>query len=136
MLLRAVVGACAGAVAGTGFALTLDGLRRYCHFWLSRALCVEPSPLLLPLIIVFWMLVAGVLIYAGFRMSRVARGWWVTGFGSALWVVLAVAAVWFQPLYLDLRQGGAHLFLMAAAVITAGAAYPVAALAVGRARPC
>jgi hypothetical protein len=122
MLLRTVVGACAGALAGTGFALTVDWHRQYCYLSVGRTGCGDSGVLLLPLLFVFWLLVAGGLIYAGI--------------GSGLWVVLLVAVVWFKTFFLDLPQEDGHLFLMQAAVITAGVAYLIAAVTVGRARPC
>ena len=133
---RSVVGACAGALAGTGLALTLDGFRQYCYLKPGRTGCGVSGPMLLPPIIAFWMLAAGVLIYAGFRMRRMDRGWWATGIGSGLWLVLIVGVVWYKAVYLDMWQEDGHVFLRTAAVITACAAYLTAALFVGRARTC
>ncbi|NKE56442.1 hypothetical protein FXN61_06190 [Lentzea sp. PSKA42] len=134
MLLRSVVGACAGALVGIGFAFTIDGLRQYCYLRPGRTGCGDSSPLLLPPIFVFWMLVAGVLIYTGFRLARMTRGWWATGVGSGLWVVLIVAVVWFKALFLDMYQEDGHLFLLNAAVITSCVAYAIATSCTGRRR--
>jgi hypothetical protein len=134
MLMRTVVGACAGAFAGIGLTLTFDGLGRYCYLAVGRTGCGDSGVLLLPLIFAFWTLVAGVLIWAGFRLGRVARGWWTTGMGSGLWAVLVVAVGWFKALYLDMPQEDGNSFLMTATAVTACVAYAIAALSVGRAR--
>ncbi|MFI6101760.1 hypothetical protein ACIA8G_39950 [Lentzea sp. NPDC051213] len=134
MLSRTVVGACAGALVGAGFALTLDGLRQYCYLRPGRTGCGDSSLLLLPPIFALWMLVAGALIYAGFRAARVDRGWSATGIGSGLWVVLIVAVVWFKTLFLDMYQEDGHRFLMTASVIVPCIAYAIAALCTGRSR--
>ena len=134
MLLRSVVGACAGAVAGVGLALTFDGLRRSCYVSTSRLGCGRSGPLLFAPILVFWMLLAGALIYAGFRMGRMARGWLVTGIGSGLWAVLIVAVIWFKALFLDMVQDDGHLFAMQAVVVASCVAYLAAALFAGRAQ--
>jgi hypothetical protein len=136
MLLRSVVGACAGALAGVGFALTLDGFRQYCYLRPGRTGCGDSGPMLYPPIFAFWMLVAGVLIYLGFRVARAERGWWATGLGSGLWVVLIVGVVWFKALFLDMPQEDGHLFLRQAVVIVSGVAYLAGALFAGRARTC
>jgi hypothetical protein len=142
MLSRTVVGAGAGALAGIGLALTLDGLRRSCHVSTSRVGCGRSGPLLFAPILVFWMLVAGALIYAGFRMGRVARGWRVTGIGSGLWAVLIVTMIWFRTAYLDapladghsLPKEYGHNFMLVAVVVSACAAYLAAASFAGRER--
>jgi hypothetical protein len=136
MVLRTGAGACAGALAGLGFALTADWHRQYCYLKPGRTGCGDSSPLLLPPIFGFWMLVAGVVIYLGFRLARAERGWWATGLGSGLWFVLIVGVVWFKTLFLDMVQEDGHLFLMQAAVIVSCVAYAAAALFVGRARTC
>jgi hypothetical protein len=134
MVLRGVVGACAGVVAGVGFAATLEGWTGYCYLSVGRTGCGDSYPLVYASIFVFWMLVAGLLIWAGFRLARAERGWWATGIGSGLWVVLIVGVVWFKTLFLDMYQEDGHLFLMQASVVTPCLAYLVAALTVGRAR--
>lgn len=136
MVLRTVVGACAGVIAGLGFAATLEGWTGYCYLSVGRAGCGDSYPLIYAAIFVFWMLVAGALIYAGFRMARAERSWSATGLGSGLWVVLIVGVVWFKAMFLEMYHDESSIFLMQAAVVTAGLAYLVAALAVGRARPC
>lgn len=136
MLSRGVVGACAGALAGIGFSLTADWHRNYCYLAVGRTGCGDSSTLLLPVFFGFWMLVAGVLIYLGFRLARAERGWLATGIGSGLWVVLIVGVVWFKIMFLDMYQEDGHLFLMQAAAIAACVAYLAAALFTGRARTC
>lgn len=136
MLLRTVVGACAGALAGIGLALTFDWLRQYCYLAVGRTGCGDSGVLLFPLIFGFWILVAGVLLYVGFRLARVAHGSWAAGIGSALWAVLLVGVVWFRALYLDLPQEDGNSFQMTATVVVACVAYLLAALFVGRARTC
>lgn len=134
MLLRTVVGACAGALAGIGLTLTFDWFRQYCYLAVGRTGCGRSGVMLLPVIFACWMLVASVLIYVGFRLGRVARGLWATGIGSGLWAVLFVALVWLRALYLDLPQEDGNSFLMTATVCAACGAYAIAALFVGRAR--
>ncbi|MET8762058.1 hypothetical protein [Lentzea sp. NPDC004782] len=58
MLSRTVVGACAGALAATGWALTLDALPRYYYLKPGRIGCGRSSVLLYPLTFSFWMLAA------------------------------------------------------------------------------
>lgn len=134
MLLRSVVGACAGALAGLGFALTLDWHREYCWLKVGVTGCGDSGLWLYLPLFVFWMLVAGLLIHLGFRLARAERGWWATGLGSGLWVVLIVGVVWFKIMFLEMYQEDGHLFLMKAAVIVPCVAYLAAALFVGRAR--
>lgn len=136
MFLRSVVGACAGALAGVGFALTLDWHREYCWLKVGVRGCGDSSPLLVPPFFAFWMLVAGLLIQLGFRLVRAERGWLATGIGSGLWVVLVVGVDWFRVLFLDMYQEDGHIFLLQAAVVVSCAAYLAAALFVGRARTC
>lgn len=136
MLLRAGVGAGAGVLAGAGFALTLEGVNRYCYLRPGRTGCGVSLPVLYPSTFALWMVVAGVLIWAGFRLTRQERGWLTTGIGSVLWVVLIVAVVWFKAAYLDMYQEDGARFLLTAAVIVPCAAYAVAALAAGRTRQC
>ncbi|MEV6243825.1 hypothetical protein [Lentzea sp. NPDC051838] len=136
MVLRSVVGACAGALAGGGFVLTIEGFNQYCRSWPGNAGCGDAGVFLVLPMIAFWMLVAGVLIYAGFRLARAERGWWTAAAGSALWIVLVVVVMWFRISYVDLGPGDRQLFFVAAAVVTAGVSYLLAALSVGRARTC
>jgi hypothetical protein len=137
MLLRTVVGACAGALAATGWALTLDGLPRYCYLKPGRVGCGRSSVLLYPLTFSFWMLVAAVLVYAGYRVLRAERGWWAAGIGSGLWFVLVVVAIHVGSFRLgDTDREGVHEFFRNAYLVTASAAYGIAASFIGRARPC
>ncbi|KOV89761.1 hypothetical protein [Nocardia sp. NRRL S-836] len=85
MVVRTVVGAVTGAVVGAGFVVTVHELP-------SRG----PGYLVLaavPVLFAFWAFVAGVLIAGGFRLGRQERGWWATGIGSGLWVVVVVSLV-------------------------------------------
>ncbi|MET9633593.1 hypothetical protein ABZX92_39655 [Lentzea sp. NPDC006480] len=134
MVLRGVVGAFAGVVAGGGFAATLEGWNGYCYLSVGRTGCGDSYPLIYASIFVFWMLVAGGLLHAGFRMACAEHSWSATGLGSGLWVVLIVGVVWFKAMFLEMYQEDGDLFLLQAAVVTAGAGFLVAALAVGRAR--
>ena len=136
MLLRTVVGAGAGVLAGAGFALTLEGFNRYCYLRPGRTGCGVPLPVFYPPVFALWMVAAGVLIWMGFRLARQEREWLTTSFGSVLWVVLIVTVVWFKAAYLDMYQEDGARFLLTAAVIVPSAAYAVAALVVGRARRC
>ncbi|WP_439663028.1 hypothetical protein ACSHWB_17225 [Lentzea sp. HUAS TT2] len=136
MLLRTAVGAVAGVLAGAGFALTLEGVSRYCYLRPGRTGCGVGLPVFYPPVFALWMVVAGVVIWAGFRVARQERGWLVTSAGSVLWAVLIVAAVWFESTFLDLYQADAVVFFMTAAVIVPCVAYAVAAVAAGRARRC
>ncbi|MEV6712920.1 hypothetical protein AB0M48_12890 [Lentzea sp. NPDC051208] len=133
MLLRAVVGAGAGVLAGAGFALTLEGFNRYCYLRPGRTGCGVPLPVFYPPVFALWMVVAGVLIWAGFRVARQEREWLATSTGSVLWAVLIVAVVWFKATYLDMYQEDGRRFLVVAAVVVPCVACAVAALAVGRA---
>ncbi|MGW6447672.1 hypothetical protein [Lentzea sp. NPDC055074] len=136
MVLRTAVGAVAGVLAGAGFALTLEGFTRYCYLRPGRTGCGVGLPVFYPPVFALWMVVAGVLIWAGFRMARQERGWLATGVGSVLWAVLIVAVVWFESAYLDLYQAEGVQFLKVAAVVVPCVAYAIAALAAGRARRC
>ncbi|MGW4211484.1 hypothetical protein ACWEIJ_26055 [Lentzea sp. NPDC004789] len=135
MLLRTVVGACAGALAAIGWALTLEGLTRYCYLRPGRTGCGQSSVLLYPLTFSFWMLAAAVLVYAGHRVLRAERGWWAAGAGSGLWFVLVLAVLYLRAYHLgEVYQEEVHDFLRTGYLVTACAAYAVAALAVGRPR--
>ncbi|KJK42484.1 hypothetical protein UK23_37025 [Lentzea aerocolonigenes] len=128
------MGVCAGLLAGGGFAATLEGWTWYCYPPAGHTGCGDSYPLVYALVFVFWMLVAGGLLHAGFRMARAERSWSATGVGSGLWVVLIVGVVWFKAMFLEMYHDESALFLMEAEVVTAGVAYLVAALTVGRAR--
>jgi len=130
MLLRTVVGAVAGAVAGVGFLFTLGLMVRYCN---GRGGC-GALPVMVPPNLVFWVFVAGAAVLAGFRLLRQRHGWWVMGAGGALWVVLVVAVYYVTYAYLDLYQAERGPVVSAATVIGASLAYAVAALCIGRRR--
>ncbi|MGW4211481.1 hypothetical protein ACWEIJ_26040 [Lentzea sp. NPDC004789] len=130
MLLRTVVGVCAGALAATGWALTLDALPKYCHLKPGRIGCGRSSVLLLPLTFSIWMLVAGLLVWAGYRVLRAERGWRAAGIGSGLWFVLVLAVIYLS----DPQQGQVRDFLRTGYLVTACAAYAVAALFTGSSR--
>ncbi|SEP88986.1 hypothetical protein [Lentzea albida] len=134
MLSRTVVGAGAGILAGAGFALTLDGLTRYCYLRPGRSGCGLQGPVLYPPVFAFWMAVAGLLIWAGFRVVRQQRGWLATAIGSVLWVVLIVAVLWFRYTYLDLVQEDGHFFVLVAAVVVPCVAYGSAGMISGSRR--
>lgn len=134
MLSRTVVGAGAGILVGAGFALTLDGLTRYCYLRPGRSGCGLQGPLLYPPFFAFWMTVAGLLIWVGFRVVRQERGWLATSIGSLLWVVLLVAVLWFRYTYLDLLQEDGHLFVLGAAVLVPGVAYAAGGMISGSRR--
>jgi hypothetical protein len=129
-----------GAVAGVGFALTLNGFRWYCHDKPGPIACDDSDPLLLSPIFSFWVLVAGVLVHVGFRWGRLPRGWRVIGLGSGLWIALTVPVAWFRATYLDALLPDGHSlpdeygrnFMMVASVITACVAYRAAASFKGR----
>lgn len=134
MLLRGLVGACAGFLAGVGFALTLDGFDQYCNLHPGQTGCGGGIVLILPLMFAWWMLVAGALIHGGFRLARVTRGWQAAGIGSALWLPLVVVVVSFKSLFVDLHPDDLRPFVLNAAVVTSCVAYAVAALCIGRVR--
>ncbi|GHH55094.1 hypothetical protein [Lentzea cavernae] len=131
MLLRAVVGAVTGAVAGGGFLVTLTLTTRYCNGGPSRALCGELL-LVFPLQFLFWSVVAGMLLAAGFRFLRQRRGWYAAGAAPVLWVLLLVATYYVIYEHLDLYQAERGPVITTAMVITACVAHAVAALAAGR----
>ncbi|MFD4673181.1 hypothetical protein ACFWNN_25900 [Lentzea sp. NPDC058450] len=136
MVLRTVVGAVAGAVAGTGFWLTLDGFTRYCYLSPGRTGCGAGLPLVYPPVFALWMVVAAALVLGGFRIGRQERGWLATGIGSGLWLALIVAVVWVEIGLLEIYPEDRRLFLAAAAVAVPCVAYAVATSAAGRARRC
>lgn len=121
MLLRTAVGALAGAVVGAGFVLTL-------HLLPSRADIIVIA-MAIPVLFAFWTVVAGVLIAGGFRLGGQDRGWWATGAGSGVWVVVIVSLVF----------GGAFskhsdLPFEPVAVLVPCVAFAIAALCTGRRR--
>jgi len=129
------VGAWAGAVAATGWALTLDALPRYCHLKPGRIGCGRSSVLLYPLTFAFWMLVGGALVHAGYRVLRAERGWWAAGIGSGLWFVLVLGVIYVSSFHLgDTYQEEVHEFFRTAYLVTACTAYAVAALFTGTRR--
>ena len=142
MLLRTVVGACAGALAGIGLTLTLSGLKWYCYDRPGPIACDYSDPLLFSPIFSFWVLVAGVLVHVGSRWGRLPGGWRVAGLGSGLWITLTAPVVWFRIAYLDalpadghsLPKEYGHNFTMVASVIMACVAYAAAASFVERVR--
>jgi MFS family permease len=137
MLSRTAVGASAGALAAIGWALTLDALPKYCYLKPGRIGCGRSSVLLLPLTFSFWMLVGGALVYAGYRVLRVERGWWAAGIGSGLWFVLVLAVISIPSFYTEnTNQEEVHEFFRTAYLVTACVSYGITALFVGRARPC
>ncbi|USX49538.1 hypothetical protein [Lentzea sp. HUAS12] len=134
MLSRTVVGACAGAVAGAGVALTLEALTRYCYLRPGRTGCGDSQLLALPLTFGAWMVIAGVLIWAGFRVARQERGWLATSIGGVLWVVLLLAVLWLRYTYLDLVQEDGDFFVLGAAVVVPCVAYGFAGMISGSRR--
>jgi hypothetical protein len=134
MLLRGLVGASAGFLAGVGFALTLSGFRDYCDSEPLPIGCGGLFLLVLPLVFACWMLVAGALIHAGFRLGRVTRGWQAAGIGSALWLPMVVVVASVGRVLLDVHPNDGRLYVLNSAVITSCVAYAVAALWIGRRR--
>ncbi|MDX3658392.1 hypothetical protein PV646_13875 [Streptomyces sp. ID05-26A] len=132
MLLRTVLGAVTGAIAGFGFLFTLTLTARYCNGGPRRALCGEALLLQYPLQYLFWVAVAGVLLVAGFRFLRQRRGWWVAGIAAVSWLVLVLAVGYVVYEYLDLYQAERGPVLVTAALSAAGVSYTLAALCVGR----
>ncbi|HUQ60395.1 hypothetical protein [Lentzea sp.] len=133
MLLRTVVGAVAGAVAGAGFLSTSGVAVRYCNGGPGRAGC-GGFLVLVPPNLVLWIFVAGAAVLAGFRFLRQRHGWWVTGVGGALWILLVVAVYHVTYTYLDLYQAERGPVISAATVVAASLAFAVAALCIGRGR--
>ncbi|MEU3648981.1 hypothetical protein AB0E59_36790 [Lentzea sp. NPDC034063] len=136
MLSRTALGAVVGTVVGAGFLLTLDTLTRYCNGGPGRAGCGSGFPLTVGPVFAFWMVVAGVLVHLGFRVTRTERGWWVAGAGSGLWLLLFVGVVFFRTFQVDMYQEDVHRFMATMYVVVPCVAYGVAALGVGRARRC
>jgi hypothetical protein len=134
MLLRTVVGAVAGTMAGLGFVMSLDALTQYCYAGPGRRGCGTPSALTFGLGFSLWMVVAAALVYTGYRLLRVERGWWVAGIGSGLWFVLVLAVIYLRMNTEGMYQEEAHEFLATGYLTAAGAAYAIAALCTSRRR--
>jgi tellurite resistance protein TehA-like permease len=137
VIVRTAAGVVAGAVAGAGSLLTLDVMTRYCNNGFGRTGCGASFPLTFGLSFAIWMVVAAGLVCAAFRVLRVERGWWAGGIGGGLWFVLVLAVMYIRFFHMrGMYQEDVHHVLETLYVTTACAAYAVAALAVGRARPC
>ncbi|WP_086662670.1 hypothetical protein [Lentzea kentuckyensis] len=128
MLLRTVVGAVSGTVAGIGFLMSLDALTRYCYGAVGRRGCGPPFMLRFGLGFSLWMIVAAALVYLGFRMLRLERGWWVAGIGSGLWFVLILAVIFLRTTIDGMYQEEGRRFLEIGYLTAAGGAYAIAAL--------
>ncbi|MFS8104318.1 hypothetical protein LFM09_45150 [Lentzea alba] len=137
MLMRTAVGAVVGTVVGGGFLLTLSVFTRWCNGGPFRTGCGGGFSLTFGPIFSFWLVVAGVLIYAGFRVTRAERWWWVIGIGGGLWFVLFLALIYVRMFHVDnMVQADVHDFMATAYVILPCAAFAVAALCTGRRRAC
>ncbi|NGY59295.1 hypothetical protein G7043_10205 [Lentzea sp. NEAU-D13] len=134
MLLRTVVGAVAGTLAGIGFVASLEALTRYCYEGPGRRGCGTPPVQTFGLGFSLWMIVAAALVYTGFRLLRMERGWWVAGIGSGLWFVLILAVIYLRMNADGMYQEEGHEFLAAGYLAAAGASYAIAALCTGRRR--
>ena len=135
MLLRTVVGAVAGTMAGLGFVMSLEALTRYCNGGPGRTGCGTPFALTFGLGFALWMVAAAILVHLGFRLLRMERGWWVAGIGSGLWFVLLLAVVYLRIFHTDgMYQEEGRQFLVTGYLTAAGAAYAIAALCTGRRR--
>ncbi|WP_143036096.1 hypothetical protein [Lentzea fradiae] len=129
--MRTVVGAGAGFAAGWGFLLTVNGFSSYCVPGAGRTGCGEPLAMF-GLGLLVSLVVAGVLVAAGFRVARQRRGWTVVGIGTSLWLVLLVTVVLvrlFVPM--DLYQDEVHRLMTSACLVTACVSYALAALCTG-----
>ncbi|RDI31165.1 hypothetical protein [Lentzea flaviverrucosa] len=133
MLLRAVVGAVAGAMAGAGLLLTVYAFAWYCDEP-GRTGCGGAVLLLFPSFLLSWMFLAAVLITSGFRLGCLERGWWTAAIGSGLWVVLGLSALYVDASYLYLYREDDLRFKAYAAVIVPCLAYTIASLGTGVAR--
>ncbi|MCP2250280.1 hypothetical protein [Lentzea aerocolonigenes] len=135
MVLRTVVGAVAGLLAGSGFLLTLYTSSEYCNGGSGRAGCGAVFPLTFGLIFSVWMVLAAALVYAGFRVTREKRWWWAAGIGSALWFVLFVGVIYVRFFRMHgMYRDDVDRFLVSAYLITACVGYAVGALCTGRRR--
>ncbi|MFC3898677.1 hypothetical protein ACFOWZ_45035 [Lentzea rhizosphaerae] len=135
MIVRALIGAVAGAVAGAGFVLTLGTFTRYCNGGPGRTGCGTGFFTTFGLAFALWMVVAAAVVCAGFRVVRAGRGWWAAGIGSALWFVLILAVIYGRIFVLDgMYQAEVRHFLVTAYLVTACVAYAVAASGTGRSR--
>ena len=128
MVLRTLVGAVAGAVAGAGFLLTVYPLARYCDSGPGPAGCGRAGVLLVPSLVAFWMFVAGLLIALGFRMWRQEDGRLAAVLGCGLWVGLGLAALHVDAAYFETYGDDDLRFNTYAAVIVPCVAYAIAAL--------
>ncbi|MBM7858194.1 hypothetical protein [Lentzea nigeriaca] len=133
MVLRTVVGAVAGLLAGAGFMLTLYLSSEYCNAGPVRTGCGAVYPLTFGLIFSIWMVLAAALIYVGFRVTREKRWWWAAGIGSGLWLALFVGVmyVWYFRMH-GMYRDDVDRFLVSTYLITACVSYAVAALCTGR----
>lgn len=131
MLLRTVVGAVAGTLAGIGFVASLEALTRYCYDGPGRRGCGASPAQTFGLGFSLWMAVAAALVYVGFRLLRLERGWWVVGIGGGLWFVLIQAVIYVRTNTDGMYQEEGHEFLAAGYLAAAGASYAIAALCTG-----
>ncbi|MDX8143510.1 hypothetical protein SK854_15400 [Lentzea sp. BCCO 10_0061] len=127
MLLRAVIGAVAGAMAGAGLLLTVYAFVWYCDEP-GRTACGAAGALLLPSFFLSWMFVAAVLITSGFRLGCQERGWRTAAIGSGLWVALGLSALYVEASYFHLSREDDLRFLAYAAVLVPCVAYTIASL--------
>lgn len=91
---RAVLGAVAGGVAGTGVYLTwLPWMLEKCtEADLDGPGCGPAVVMALPWFLAFWTVVAGLLLFGVYKLLRRPGSAAATGLGCALWVPLWVAA--------------------------------------------
>jgi hypothetical protein len=129
MLMRTVVGAVVGTVVGGGFLLTFQLFVRWCNGGPTRTGCGAGLPLTIGQIFAFWLVVAGVLIYAGFRVARAERGWWAAGIGGGMWVALIVSFS-----FSGMFSKHSDVPFEPVAMLVSCLAYAIAALCVGRRR--
>lgn len=138
MIVRTVVGAVAGLLAGAGFLLTLYTSAEYCNAGPGRTGCGAGYPLTFGLIFSTWMVLAAALIHVGFRVTREKRWWWAAGIGSSLWFALFVGVMYVLvvPMH-GMYRDDVDRFLVSAYLITACVGYAVGALCTGwrRTRP-
>ena len=118
-----------GTVVGGGFVLTLKVFTRWCNGGLTRTGCGAGYPMTVGPMFVFWTVVAGVLIYAGFRVSRTERAWWAAGIGGGVWVVLLLSF-----LYGGMFSKHSDIPFVPVALLVPCSAYAIAALCLGRRR--
>ncbi|SDN21449.1 hypothetical protein SAMN04488074_14014 [Lentzea albidocapillata subsp. violacea] len=130
MLLRAVVGAVAGAMAGAGLLLAVYTFAWFCD-GPGRTECGVAALVLLPSFFFFWMFVACVLITFGFRLGYQEGGGRTAGIGSGLWVVLGLAVLYVEAAYFHLHGQDDLRFVAYATVIVPCVAYTIASLGTG-----